>query len=153
MSAPFRNQITPFKCQRGGIGTCGELPRGEGLSLCSRAATCPSSRGAEFPNKHVWKEKGDKRENGRRRGTACRGLHERKLIELCSRGATEERRTKLTSERGVTAAAAAMTFAAPTIHIKVGAGCGALLCEPVTFAAAFAYLVFSGFARTCRSGA
>lgn len=36
---------------------------------------------------------------------------------------------------------------------KVGTGCGALLCEPVTFTVAFAYLVFSGLARTCRAGA
>lgn len=98
-----------------------EGPRGEGLSLCSQATGASSSRGAVFPNKHALKEKGT---SGRTEGEEG----PRSLVSKSARvqtyrigvwgGGAEDRKQKPRSERGVTAAAAAMTFAGPAIRIK-----------------------------------
>lgn len=97
-----------------------EGPRGEGLSLCSQATTAPSSRGAVFPNKHALKEKGtSERTEGEEgpRSLVSRSARAR-TYRIGVWGGLEERKQKPRSERGVTAAAAAMTFAGPTIRIK-----------------------------------
>lgn len=84
----------------------------------------PSDDGPLFSWRRVPKQtrlerKGNKRENGGRRGTS------ESRVEVCAsanlsagHSGAEERKQKPRSERDVTAAAAAMTFAGPTIRIK-----------------------------------
>lgn len=85
----------------------------------------PSDGGLLFSWRRVPKQtrlerKGNKRENGGRRGTPESRVEVCASANLSDRGlgGAEERKQKPRSERGVTAAAAAMTFAGPAIRIK-----------------------------------